>query len=128
MTANDIPARITELLEERGWSRYELHKKCGVPRTTFYSVFTDDANPGIDVIEKICSGLGISLGNFFSPGADFGQTVEYTTEEKELITIQRRLYSDQRAAVRGYAQALVDANEKKDSKKNKAGNKKTPLV
>ena len=61
-----ISARLTELLQERNMTQYQLFMKCGVPKSTIGNV----SNCAYDsvklrVIHEMCQGLGIEIVDFF---------------------------------------------------------------
>ncbi|MDO5156646.1 MAG: helix-turn-helix transcriptional regulator [Eubacteriales bacterium] len=112
MTTADIPERIKQLMVQKDWSRYELMKQSGVAKTTLYKTIAGESVPGVDILQMICDGFGISVKDFFSPEKEFEPHVEYTTQERELIEIQRTLNSEQRASVLGYARAIADMSKK----------------
>lgn len=62
-----ISQRITELLQERNMTMYELFKASGVPRSTISNVIrcTYDSVK-LRIIHEICMGLGISITDFFA--------------------------------------------------------------
>jgi len=45
MTARDVQHRISELLDERGWSQTHLAKIVGVPTSTITDIFKRDSYP-----------------------------------------------------------------------------------
>ena len=77
----DVNQRIRQLLDERGWSEYRLAKKCGLPQPTFTSIFRRNSIPSITTLERICSGFGITLAQFFAEG----EMTELTPELKEFF-------------------------------------------
>jgi len=63
--------RIDELCKERGINMSKLATICGINRSTIYSIFGEKSrSPEVATIKKICDGLEITLGQFFST-ADF---------------------------------------------------------
>ena len=62
-----VAARFAELCRERGIKYNELATLSGVTPSTVYSMM-DPARRDISVItvKKLCDGLGITLGEFFS--------------------------------------------------------------
>lgn len=61
-----VSKRMTQLLEERGMTQYELFVKSGVPRSTIGNVINcayDSVK--LRIIHEMCQGLGISLEKFF---------------------------------------------------------------
>jgi len=62
-----IVTRIRELCEEKGFNPHSLSIYCGIDNTTIYSVLgSKSQDPQISTIKKICDGLEITLGAFFS--------------------------------------------------------------
>ena len=62
-----ISKRITELLQERGMTQYQLFVKSGLPKSTINSVVNclyDSVK--LSVIHEMCQGLGIGLPEFFN--------------------------------------------------------------
>lgn len=60
--------RLNQLCKERSYSYYILAYKSSVPLSTLMHIMEGRVkNPGIFTIIKICSGLGITLGELFSP-------------------------------------------------------------
>ena len=62
-----VVARFAEILKERNMRANELANLSGITPSTVYSMF--DAHRKeltINVIKKLCDGLDITLGEFFS--------------------------------------------------------------
>lgn len=68
MKEQDLLAkRIQELCMERNISYYTLAYRSSIPMTTLmHIVDCSTKNPGIFTLSKICSGLNITLRDFFS--------------------------------------------------------------
>lgn len=74
-----IVKRIVDLCEERGMSYYKLSYCSAVPMTTLMHIINcRTQNPGVLTLSKICSGLGISIQEFFDT-EDF-EGVDYDVE------------------------------------------------
>ena len=61
-----ISARLTELLQERDMTQYQLFMKSGVPKSTIGNVINcayDSVK--LRVIHEMCQGLGIEIVEFF---------------------------------------------------------------
>lgn len=59
--------RIRGLCDERGITPNGLSNLAGVPQATVKSILNGESqNPGIVTIKKLCDGLEITLGEFFS--------------------------------------------------------------
>lgn len=62
----DIAQRIIQLRTEHGISTNRLAVVSGVSQSHLREIELGNKQPGIDILERICSGLGITLGDFFS--------------------------------------------------------------
>ena len=62
-----VSARLTELLEARNMTQYQLAMKSGVPRSTI-SNLVGCTYPSVKlrILHELCQGLGIDLCEFFS--------------------------------------------------------------
>lgn len=61
-----ISARLTELLQKRNMTQYQLFMKSGVPKSTIGNVINcayDSVK--LRVIHEMCQGLGIEIIDFF---------------------------------------------------------------
>ena len=77
-TKDAIANRILTLCNERGIAVNELTNISGVSPSTVYSILNGKSqNPGAVTIKKLCDGLEITLGEFFS-------TPEFDALEQEI--------------------------------------------
>ena len=77
-TKEAIANRIIQLCDDRGIAINELAGISGVSPSTVYSILDERSqNPGSITIKKLCDGLGITLGQFFS-------TPEFDALEQEI--------------------------------------------
>lgn len=66
-TKEAIANRILQLCNERNIAINELANISGVSPSTVYSILNEKSqNPGAITIKKLCDGLEITLGEFFS--------------------------------------------------------------
>ena len=73
-----IVHRIHELFDNRGLNASSLSTISGVDSSTIYSILgTKSKSPEVASIKKICDGLEITLGEFFS-------TPEFDNLEQEI--------------------------------------------
>lgn len=73
-----IAFRISQLCEEKNITIYALAISCGVDKSTIYSILGEKSkSPEVATIKKICDGLDITLGQFFS-------TPEFDNLEQEI--------------------------------------------
>lgn len=62
-----LSKRIQELCKEKGMSYYILSYRASIPMTTLMHIIDcSTKNPGLFTISKICSGLNVTLQEFFS--------------------------------------------------------------
>lgn len=52
-------------MDERNLTTYSLAKAADVPWQTVKNLFSENSNPTIATLEKICKGLGITMSQFF---------------------------------------------------------------
>lgn len=77
-TREAIVFRIKQLCKERGLTPNGLSNLAAVPQATVKSILNSESrNPGAVTIKKLCDGLEITLGEFFS-------TPEFDTLEQEI--------------------------------------------
>lgn len=77
-TREAIAQRIKQLCKERGITPNGLSNISAVPQATIKSILNGESrNPGAVTIKKLCDGLEITLGQFFS-------TPEFDELEQEI--------------------------------------------
>ena len=77
-TKEAIAKRILELCDQRDIAVNELANISGVSPSTVYSILNEKSqNPGAVTLKKLCDGLEITLGEFFS-------TPEFDALEQEI--------------------------------------------
>lgn len=77
-TKEAIANRILQLCERRHIAVNELASISGVSPSTVYSILNEKSkNPGAVTLKKLCDGLEITLGEFFS-------TPEFDALEQEI--------------------------------------------
>ena len=77
-TREAIASRILQLCKERGITPNSLSYISAVPQATIKSILNGESkNPGTVTIKKLCDGLEITLGEFFS-------TPEFDQLEQEI--------------------------------------------
>ena len=73
-----IVNRIHELCDNKGLNASNLASLCGIDPSTIYSILGEKSkSPEVATIKKICDGLEITLGQFFS-------TPEFDALEQEI--------------------------------------------
>ena len=77
-TCEAIADRIRNLCRARNWTPNHLSYVAAVPQATIKSILNGESkNPGAVTIKKLCDGLDITLGEFFS-------TPEFDNLEQEI--------------------------------------------
>ncbi len=77
-TTTAIAYRIRQLCTQRGITPNGLSNLSAVPQSTIKSILNGESqNPGAVTIKKLCDGLEITLGEFFS-------TPEFDALEQEI--------------------------------------------
>ena len=92
----DVIAKIEKLREERGWTKYRLAEESMLTYSTLSAMYLRNTPPKLDILEMICTAVGISLAQFF---ADGGEAEFLSDDEKELIRKYRRLTDEKKQAV-----------------------------
>ena len=101
----DINKRITQLLQDRGWTPYRLAKESGLSDATVGNIFRRNTVPSLAPLTAVCNGFGITLSQFFAEDG----LVELTPELQELFDIWVLLTAEEKAT----AKQLIKAISKK---------------
>jgi len=56
----DTKTHIKELMDERGWTIYEMAKRSGLAQTTIANMWKRNTEPTIPSLRAICNGFGIN--------------------------------------------------------------------
>lgn len=78
----DVLDEIVRLRLARNWSEYELAKHSDLSQSTISTWYRKHQIPTIPTLDKVCSGLGITLSQFFAEGDD---VVSLTPQQRELL-------------------------------------------
>ncbi len=91
----DVHKKLQKLLDDRGWTKYQLAKHCGLSEATIANIYRRNTMPSVPTLEAICHGFGITLSQFFAEG----DMVELTPELQELFDFWASMTPNQKAAV-----------------------------
>lgn len=81
-----IGNRLKQLLEERGISVKEFATQIGVPPTTLYSFIKRDSQDAkMELVTKICNGLGISVNDFLEISENGMRVLDLTSFDVDEI-------------------------------------------
>ena len=61
----DTLQRVYDLIDERGMTLYHLAKLCDIAPSTLRNTRRRNGELKVETIEKICTGLGMTLSEFF---------------------------------------------------------------
>lgn len=75
----NVIERISELMELKGWTPYELSNQTGITTNAIYDWFKG-ATPSIQNIIKVCDAFEITLEQFFCNGK-----YQYTDEDNKIF-------------------------------------------
>ena len=105
MNKNITLIKLEMLMNERKWSIYKLAKESDIPYSSLNNLFQRNTEPTLPTLRKICTGLGISLADFFSDES-LSQIPEYTIDERKLISLYQSLKISDKKLLMIYAMAL----------------------
>ena len=61
-----VSLRLSQLLQEKSMTQYQLFMKSGVPKSTINNVIRGNyTTMKLNILHELCQGLGISLSTFF---------------------------------------------------------------
>ena len=90
----DTHEKLRALLAARGWTEYRLAKESNLSESTILNIFRRNATPSIPTLEAICSGLGITMSQFFADG----ELIEVNDKTRDLLDCWSALSEEQRDA------------------------------
>ena len=93
----DVLGKIERERLSRNWTEYSLAKNSGIAQSTISTWFRKQLQPSVASIEKICTGLGITLSDFFDDGRSKYENM--TDDQLELNQCWERLSPSQRKAL-----------------------------
>ena len=62
-----VSVRLSQPLQEKSMTQYQLFMKSGVPKSTINNVIRGNyTTMKLNILHELCQGLGISLSTFFT--------------------------------------------------------------
>ncbi|ABO49422.1 transcriptional regulator, XRE family [Desulforamulus reducens MI-1] len=104
----DIGSRIKKLRTYQGLSMNELSRRSGVAQSHLSYVESGQRQPTFDVIERICSGLGLSVAEFFNEGF---MPSPYSSDINSLVNEVQNLKPSQVSLIKNIATEFSLTNE-----------------
>lgn len=92
----DMLEKITAERQKRNWTEYTLAKNSGISQSTISTWYRKNLEPSVASIEKICTGLDITLSQFFSHE---GQNNSLTPSQQDILEIWKCLNDHQKSTV-----------------------------
>lgn len=105
MGENDTLLKIRKMMEQRDWTVYQLAKESSIAYSSLNNLFQRNTEPTLPTLRKICAGLGVSLSEFFSDEPT-PVKLEYSAEERNLISLYQSLKLPDKKLLYAYAHAL----------------------
>lgn len=105
---NFVITRISELMNERGWSIYRLAKESRISYSSLNNIFVRNTIPSVFTLKKICDGLNVSMSYFFyEKSSDTSVSDFLSDDECNLIKDYRLLTKDEQLLLRTYMSGLL---------------------
>ena len=98
-----IQKRITQLMDERGWTAYKLAKESGLSQSTLSKIFERNNAPTHSTVEAICGAFGITLSQFY---ATEGEAVVLTPEQARHLQLWGTLTEKQQDIIDSFIRTL----------------------
>ena len=105
-TENYIIDRVERLRKEKNLSRYRMAQRSGLSQSSISNLLNRRNVPSIQTLEKICTGLGMTLAQFFS--AD-NERPDLTKEQEHILDLWDKLNDVEKARVEAYLQGIIQA-------------------
>lgn len=100
----DIISRINELMEQRGWTPYQLAKYSGLSHSTIANIYRRNTIPSVPTLENICKAFHISLAQFFTEDGE--EFYPLDKKQQEFMDFYIQLEEDKQHVVMNVAKNL----------------------
>lgn len=105
---NPTLQKIRLLLDERNMSMYKLAQSSNIPYSSLNSMFNKNTQPSLATLEKICTGLNITMSEFFADDTPVKKNIkQYSREERELIDMYRSLRKSDKKLLQSYIKGFT---------------------
>lgn len=106
MIENDVINRIEKLMNYNHWTVYKLAKESDLSYSSLNNIFNRRTCPSVPTLEKICTGLNISLSDFFDYKKNPLKSKELSDSEQNIINIYRSLSVQDKIILEAYLDGL----------------------
>lgn len=100
-----VAERTAELCRQQHITMYRLAQLAGVKQSTISNIVKQKTLPSLITLEKICSGLDITLSQFFQENDDCHALTE---DQKQLVEIWVSLTKDNKNLIRTIMQGMIN--------------------
>lgn len=107
MQDNNTLMRIKRLLEIKHWSIYRLAHCSNIPYSSLNNIFLRNTEPTLPTLRKICSGLGITLSEFFQDDIPASCYETKSKEEEDLLKLYQSLPREDKELLFAFANGLA---------------------
>lgn len=97
--------RTEELCRKQHITMYRLAQLAGVKQSTISNIMKKKTLPSLITLEKICTGLNITLSQFF---AENNTCCSLTEDQKQLVDIWISLSSENKALINTILQGMIN--------------------
>ena len=104
----DIKQRLEILMNERGWTIYRVAKEADIPWSTVRNMFKGNTERSVATLESICTGMGITLSQFF----DVDNTLGMTQEQRILLENYSALSDENKRIISQLIETLAKSEKK----------------
>ncbi len=112
MKARDVQYRISELLDERGWSPPHLAKVVGVPTSTITDIFKRNSYTTLLLIQKISDAFDITVGEFFAFDIPPSPEMPLTPRETRIMSYVKKLNAHNQERVIDFMDGIIGSDGK----------------
>ena len=107
-----LGSKIRALRKERGWTSEYLAEISGCTQSTISEIENDKRSPQYDTLEKIAKAFQLPLIDILPLEAHTGK-MDFTEEEKRLISIFHQLTPEQRKHLLEFVHSFLEKDKKK---------------
>lgn len=111
-----VPQRIEEICNERNISQYRLCQFTGIAQSSLSTMKKGKTHLSLYSVDRICTGLGITIFEFFSPPA--ASNILITKDERLCLKYWNQLDDNQKQNLLAFAKGMLLTSEFKQLKKN----------
>ena len=103
--------KILLLLDDKGWSKYKLAKKAGIPQSSLHDILSGKIkNPTAERLKAVADALGVSVDDFFDDEVQIENKKTDKSIEENLPVIPKKFTNPNEARVYVYKHQIFGAN------------------